>query len=43
MYSRYTCSSNDIIHKSLCGIFFWTSDPLIDRIYKNLSIKGSEA
>ena len=23
--------------------FFWTSDPLIDRIYKNLSIKGSEA
>ena len=23
-------------------VFFWTSDPLIDKIYKNLSIKGSE-
>ena len=35
--------SNDIIHKSLCGLCFLASDPLIDKFYKNLSIKGSEA
>ena len=35
--------SNHNIHKSLCGLCFWASDPLIDRFYKNLSIKGSEA
>ena len=31
-------SSNHNIHKS-----FWASDPLIDRLYWNLSIKGSTA
>ena len=36
-------SSNHIIHKSLHGLCFWASDPLIDKFYKNLSIKGSEA
>ena len=36
-------SSNDNIHKSSSGLCFWTSDPLINRIYKNLSTKGSEA
>ena len=35
-------SSNHNIHKSLCGLCFWASDPLIDRFYYNLSIKGSE-
>ena len=35
--------SNHNIHKSLHGICFWASDPLIDKFYKNLSIKGSEA
>ena len=35
--------SNHNIHKSLCGLCFWASDPLINRTYKNLSIKGSEA
>ena len=34
-------TSNHNIHKSSCGICFWASDPLIDRFYKNLSIKGS--
>ena len=33
--------SNHNIHKSLCGLCFWASDPLIDRFYKNLSIKGA--
>ena len=36
-------SSNHNIHKSLCGLCFWASDPLIVRFYYNLSIKGSEA
>ena len=36
-------SSNRNIHKSLCCLCFWASDPLIDRFYLNLSIKGSEA
>ena len=40
---RYTFSSNHNIHKSSCGFCFWASDPLIDRFYHNLSIKGSEA
>ena len=35
--------SNHNIHKSSCGLCFWASDPFIDRFYKNLSIKGSEA
>ena len=35
--------SNHNIHKSLCGLCFWASDFLINRIYKNLSTKGSEA
>ena len=35
-------SSNHNIHKSSCDLCFWASDPLIDRFYKNLSIKGSE-
>ena len=25
-------SSNHNIHKSSCGLFIWTSDPLIDRL-----------
>ena len=36
-------SSNHNIRKSLHGLCFWASDPLIDKFYKNLSIKGSEA
>ena len=35
--------SNHNIHKSLSGLCFWASDPLVDKFYKNLSIKGSEA
>ena len=35
--------SNHNIHKISCGHWFWASDPLINRTYKNLSIKGSEA
>ena len=34
---------NHNIHKSSHGLCFWASDPLIDKFYKNLSIKGSEA
>ena len=26
-------SSNHNIHKSSCGLYFWASDPLIDRFY----------
>ena len=33
--------SNHNIHKSLCDLCFWALDPLIDRFYKNLSIKGA--
>ena len=38
-------SSNHNIHKSSCGVCFWASDPdpLIDRFYYNLWIKGSKA
>ena len=36
-------SSNHNIHKSLHGLYSWASDPLIDKFYQNLSIKGSEA
>ena len=36
-------SSNHNIHKSSHGLCFWASDPLINRFYWNLSIKGSEA
>ena len=36
-------SSNHNIHKSSHGLSFWALDPLIDKLYKNLSIKGSEA
>ena len=39
----FTFLSNHNIHKRSCGICFWASDPLIDRSYKNLSIKGFEA
>ena len=35
-------SSNPNIHKSSCGLCFWASDPLIDRFYWSISIKGSE-
>ena len=42
-YIRYTFSSNHNIHKSLCGLCFWASDPLIDRFYYNISIKVPEA
>ena len=34
-------SSNHSIHKSLCGLCFWTPDPLVDRFYYKLSIKRS--
>ena len=40
---RYTFSSNHNIYKSWCGLCFWSSDPIIERFYYNLSIKGSEA
>ena len=36
-------SSNHNIHKSLYGLCFWASDPLIDKYFYDLSIKGSEA
>ena len=36
-------SSNHNIHKSLCGLYFWASDPLIDRFYYDLLLKRSEA
>ena len=36
-------SSNHNIHKSLCGLRFWASDPLTERLYYNQLIKGSEA
>ena len=36
-------SSNHNFPKSLHGISFWASDPLINRFLKNLSIKVSEA
>ena len=36
-------TSNHNVHKSLCGLCFWTSDPSFDGFYQNLSIKGSEA
>ena len=36
-------SSNHNIHKSLCGLCFWSLDPLIDRFYKKILIKGAEA
>ena len=36
-------SSNHNIHKSSYDFCFWASDPLIDRFYNNLLIKGSEA
>ena len=26
-------SSNHNIHKSSCGLYFWSSDPLINRFY----------
>ena len=34
--------SNHNIHESSYRFCFWTSDPLIDRFYWSLSIKGSE-
>ena len=39
---RYIFSSNHNIHQSSCGLCFWAPDPLIDRFYQNLSIKGSD-
>ena len=35
--------SNHNFHKSSYGLCFWAPDPLIDRFYRNLSIKGFEA
>ena len=43
MNFRYTFLSNHNIHKGLCGLCFWASDPLIEGFYQNLSIKWSEA
>ena len=40
--TRYNFSSNHNIHKSSYDLCFWATDPLIDRFYWNLSIKGSE-
>ena len=37
------CQITTYIHKSSWGLYFWDSDPLIDRFYQNLSIKGSES
>ena len=37
---RYAFTSNYNIHKSLCGLCFSAPDPLINRFYINLSIKG---
>ena len=36
-------SSNHNIHNSSYSLRFWASDPLIDRFYYDLLIKGSEA
>ena len=36
-------SSNHNIHKYSHGLCFWASDPLIEKFYRNLSIKESEA
>ena len=36
-------SSNHNIHKSSLGLCFWASNPLIDKFYLDLSIKGSDA
>ena len=36
-------SSNRNIHKSSHGLSFWASNPLIDKFYLDLSIKGSDA
>ena len=33
MYIRYTFSSNHNIHKSMYGLCFWASSPLIDTFY----------
>ena len=41
--ARYTFLSNHNVPKSSYGLCFWTLDPLIDRFYSNLSIKGSGA
>ena len=35
--------SNHNIHKSSYVLYFWTSDPLIDGFYYNISIKVPEA
>ena len=43
IFIRYTFLSNRNIHKSSYDLCFWASDPLIDRFYENLMIKGSGA
>ena len=40
-HTRYNFSSNHNIHWRLWDLGFWAPDPLIDRFYKNLLIKGS--
>ena len=46
-YIRVNCRNNFLsnrnIHKSSYGLCFWASNPLIERFWLNLSIKGSEA
>ena len=42
MFIRYTFLLNHNIHKRLYGLCFWAPNPLINRFYLNLSIKGSE-
>ena len=40
-YIRYTLLSNHNIPKCSCGLYFWTLDPLMDKFYQTLSMKGS--
>ena len=41
--AKYIFPSNHNIHKSWCGLCFWAPYLLIDRYYKNLSMKGFAA
>ena len=42
-FQIHTFTSNHNVHKSWCGLCFWAPYLLIDRYYKNLSIKGFAA
>ena len=43
IHIRYTFSSIYNVHKYSCGLWVCAPDPLINRFYYNLSIKGYEA